>query len=323
MRIPGLKKFWQGTWRIRGTLFGYGAILGYHRIAEDTGDPWGNCVSPVAFAEHMEVVQRTFRPVRLADLTPSRDHGHHQGRCPPVVVTFDDGYAEVLHQALPILERYDIPATVFVVSDANGSTFWWDRLRVILEAPAALPASMELQVAGMELRWAVEEGMQALYGILHQALRGLPMAALEETLDAVDAWAGGQRGTAERSSHRTLDEEEIVELALHPLVELGSHGATHRALPGLSGPALVEEIGGSQLRLESLISKPVRSFSYPFGLLDDSVQREVARNGYQRACSSRNGLISPKADPLQLPRIWPPNANGDAMGQWLRGWTGR
>lgn len=323
MRIPGLKRFRQTAWRIRGTLFGHGAILGYHRVAEDDGDPWGNCVSPEAFAEHMEVLQREFVPVRLADLSSSRDHSYREGRRPPVVVTFDDGYAEVHHQALPILERYDIPATVFVVSDANGSTFWWDRLRLILETPAALPANMKLKVAGMDLRWAAEEGIQALYGILHQALRGLPMAALEETLDAVQAWAGGQRGTAEQSSHRTLDEEEIVELAAHPLVELGSHGATHRALSGLSRQSLVEEIGGSQLRLESLISRPVRSFSYPFGLLDDSVQCEVARNGYQRACSSRNGLISPKVDPLQLPRVWPPNANGEDMRRWLHGWTGR
>ena len=323
MRIPGLKTFRRTGWRIQGTLFGYGAILGYHRITEDSGDPWGNCVSPASFAEHMDVLQRRFRPVGLADLTSDRDHSRQRGLHPPVVVTFDDGYSEVLHEAVPILERYDIPATVFLVSDANGSTFWWDRLRLILEAPASLPSTMELQVAGSDIRWTAEEDVQALYGILHHALRGLPMAAVEETLDAVNAWAGGRPDAGEGLAPRTLDEKEILALAAHPLVELGSHGATHRALPGLSGHVLLQEIGGSRLRLERLISKPVRSFSYPFGLLDESVHREIAREGYQRACSSRNGLISRKADPLQLPRIWPPNANGETMRRWLHGWTGR
>jgi peptidoglycan/xylan/chitin deacetylase (PgdA/CDA1 family) len=182
---------------------------------------------------------------------------------------------------------------------------------------------MELQVAGSDIRWTAEKGVQALYGILHHALRGLPMVAVEETLDAVNAWAGGRPDAGEGLAPRTLDEKEILALAAHPLVELGSHGATHRALPGLSGHVLLEEIGGSRLRLERLISKPVRSFSYPFGLLDESVHREIAREGYKRACSSRNGLISRKADPLQLPRIWPPNANGETMRRWLHGWTGR
>ena len=326
MRIPGLKTLRQTAWRIRGALFGHGAILGYHRIADDSGDPWGNCVSPAAFAEHMEVLRREFRPARLADLTSPRDRRRHGRQRPPMVVTFDDGYSEVLQEALPILERYDIPTTVFLVSDANGSVFWWDRLRLILEAPGALPASMELKVAGADIRWSKENGDRALYGVLHDALRGLPTAALEEALAAIEAWAGHRPRADEGSpfrAPRTLDQSEVLELAAHPLVELGSHGATHRALPGLSGHALHEEIVGSRRRLERLISRPVRSFSYPFGLLDDSTRREVSREGYQWACSSRNGLIGRRADPLQLPRLWPPNSNGEAMRRWFRAWTGR
>ena len=276
----------------------------------------------------MDVLQREFRPTRLADVTSPRDHTHDHGRRTPIAVTFDDGYSEVLHEALPILERYGIPATVFLVSDAAGSVFWWDRLRLVLEAPAALPATMELNIAGADVRWAAQEGVQALYGRLHNALLGLPTAALLEAIHTVEAWAGPQRAKGSEDwsppcPPRTLDENEILELAAHPLVELGSHGATHRALPGLSGHVSHEEIGGSRLRLERLISKPVRNFSYPFGLIDANVRHEVARQGYKRACSSRNGLICLKTDPLQLPRVWPPNANGEAMRGWLRGWTGR
>jgi peptidoglycan/xylan/chitin deacetylase (PgdA/CDA1 family) len=327
VRIPGLKTLRRTGWRIRGAIFGHGAVLGYHRIAEDAGDPWGNCLAPAVFAEHMDVLQREFRPTRLADVASPRDHTHDHGRRTPIAVTFDDGYSEVLHEALPILEKHDIPATVFLVSDAAGSVFWWDRLRLVLEEPVALPATMDLNIAGADIRWGAGEGVQALYGALHKALHGLPTAAVEDALLAVEAWAGPQRARPTETTPprlpRTLDEGEILELAAHPLVELGSHGATHRALPGLSGQALHEEIEGSRRRLEDLLSRPVGSFSYPFGLLDDGIRMEVARKGYHRACTSWNGLIARGADPLNMPRIWPPSVNGEVMRRWLRGWTGR
>lgn len=332
MRIPGLKACRRTAWRIRGTLFGNGAILGYHRIADDPEDPWENCVGPAAFAEHMEVLRRDFHPVPLGGLVHSQNGSDHRGRRPPVAVTFDDGYAEVLQEALPILERYDLPATIFVVADAAGSSFWWDRLRLILEQPAAPPPSLDLEVAGVELRWTEGNGLGTLPQVLHGALRGISTEAREEALSALEAWVGTRAGADTRARAadgpspglpRSLDEKEILLLAEHPLVELGSHGATHQPLPGLPGPSLRTEIGESRRRLERLISRPVHSFSYPFGLLDGRIRDEVARAGYGRACSSRNGLISRGTDPLRLPRLWPPDGNGAVMRRWLRSWTGR
>jgi len=47
-----------------------------------------------------------------------------------LVITFGDGYADNIINALPLLERYQIPATIFI-STLNINTkneFWWDRL---------------------------------------------------------------------------------------------------------------------------------------------------------------------------------------------------
>jgi len=49
-------------------------------------------------------------------------------RIPPrrsVVLTFDDGYSDNWGEGLPILRRYRLPATVFVVSTAIGRRAWW------------------------------------------------------------------------------------------------------------------------------------------------------------------------------------------------------
>ena len=127
-------------------------ILMYHRIALDEIDPWHLCVSPQNFVAQMDVLRRRRRPMRLADLT----HDLEEGRCPrgAVVVTFDDGYADNLVSALPVLEAFDVPATVFCTAGAVGrdEPFWWDRLAGLLLAPQPLPCVLELDVGGQHQR---------------------------------------------------------------------------------------------------------------------------------------------------------------------------
>ena len=86
-------------------------ILLYHRIAECRPDPHLLCVSPKHFAAHLEIIQRWGTPLALRDLTA----GLRAGRIPArsVALTFDDGYADNLTQALPLLERAHMPATIY------------------------------------------------------------------------------------------------------------------------------------------------------------------------------------------------------------------
>jgi len=90
------------------------AVLAYHRITRETSDAPGFCVAPHHFAEHLEVLSRRCAVVSLAELARGVKKDGLPDRA--AVVTFDDGYADALSDAWPILERYGIPATVFVVS---------------------------------------------------------------------------------------------------------------------------------------------------------------------------------------------------------------
>jgi peptidoglycan/xylan/chitin deacetylase (PgdA/CDA1 family) len=54
-----------------------------------------------------------------------------------VAITFDDGYADLLANAKPLLERADVPATAFVVAGGLGRPFWWDELAALLGTVAA------------------------------------------------------------------------------------------------------------------------------------------------------------------------------------------
>ena len=82
-------------------------ILCYHRVAESAEDSFFLCVRPDNFAAHLEEISRAREPSTLADaFLPSRR--------PRVVVTLDDGYRDNLVNAKPVLERYAVPATLFL-----------------------------------------------------------------------------------------------------------------------------------------------------------------------------------------------------------------
>ncbi|BAU47919.1 polysaccharide deacetylase [Sulfurifustis variabilis] len=121
-------------------------ILMYHRVVR--GLPQDQLtVSPERFEEQMAVLARTRRVMSLADAALALGSGERQAGA--VVVTFDDGYRDNLTVALPILEKYRIPATIFVTTDfcdqvsshprygerAAGLHLNWDEVRELLRSP--------------------------------------------------------------------------------------------------------------------------------------------------------------------------------------------
>jgi peptidoglycan/xylan/chitin deacetylase (PgdA/CDA1 family) len=87
-------------------------------------------------------------PIPLQQLVEALQEGKVPARA--VVVTFDDGYPDNLHEAMPLLERYDISATMFVTAGQLGSQRepWWDELDRLLLQPGILPPKLRLNING-------------------------------------------------------------------------------------------------------------------------------------------------------------------------------
>ena len=128
-------------------------VLLYHRVAEPGTDPQLLAVSASNFASHLEVIREAYRPVSLRELRKAiqqRSVPHHA-----VVVTFDDGYADNLTAAKPLLERYQVPGTVFVTTGAveSAGAFWWDELASLLLGRTDLPPSLAVRIGGRLAEW--------------------------------------------------------------------------------------------------------------------------------------------------------------------------
>lgn len=319
-------------------------ILMYHRVAEVPSDPQLLCVKPTNFMQHLAHLQRYYQLISLETLIDALKSGEVPHRA--VVITFDDGYADNLYNAKPLLDRYEVPATVFVVGGKLDDTreFWWDELERLLLSPDKLPETLELNISGKGYAWdlktpagnegsrperycswnvAVQENpspRHKVYRELHALLRPLEDTLWLMVLNELASQIG--TNTTGRPEYRALTTDELRALVEGELVGVGAHTLTHPVLATLPPEVQQKEIEEGRQRLEHILQRPVTSFSYPYGGQTDYTPETVAivRNaGFTCACSNFPGLVTKGSDPFQLPRHIVRDWDGDTFARWLKG----
>jgi peptidoglycan/xylan/chitin deacetylase (PgdA/CDA1 family) len=322
-----------------------GLILLYHRVAEVQSDPWLLSVTPRHFAEHLEVLRKVGKPMRLYHLAQNLREGKSQ--CRPLVVTFDDGYADNLYNAKPLLERYEIPATIFLTTGCIGQEreFWWDELDRLLLQPRMLPQALHLKIDGSTHDWDLGEAADygeetarhhgtwtawdkydpsarhSLYRSLYHLLQPLPAGEQRKVLDDLLAWA--LAGSGGRPSYRSLTIHEISTLAQGDLLDIGAHTITHPLLSARPTAAQREEIQQSKAHLEEILGCPVTSFAYPYGGKSSYTAETVSlvrEAGFACACSVSDGVVRRGADLFRLARLHVQDWDGEEFTQVLSRW---
>jgi peptidoglycan/xylan/chitin deacetylase (PgdA/CDA1 family) len=279
--------------------------LMYHRILPHD-DPRraleepGMIVTPASFERQLRILKQLFTILPLAEWIERRRRNQP---LPPraCAVTFDDGWLDNFEFALPILEREQVPATIFVVSDMIGThrEFWPNRL-------AALFADTTRDRNSAEFRWLHgrpgfrlegvpgREAIAALIG----SCKALSDAELTERLDAMESG-----GTARPAAPALMDWQQLRALQQTGLIDIGSHTRNHRRLlEGLDAATLHSEIVDSRTHIERELERPVSLFCYPNGDASAAAKELVDRH-YLAAVTTRSGINSAATPAHELFRI--------------------
>jgi peptidoglycan/xylan/chitin deacetylase (PgdA/CDA1 family) len=302
---------------------GRAAILLYHRVAVVPADPLGLCVSPSNFAAQLDVLRGECEPLALAELAARA----HDGRPLPrvaIAVTFDDGYADNLHEAGPALTRAQLPATLFASTGhiAREDWFWWDELDGLLrDAGEDDRGILEITLDSDIRAWAPGNAREraATRRRLHAWLAPQSPERIAEALAQVRGWLGVPAAEAVDPAYRPLSVEELVALARH--VDVGAHTRRHPSLGQAPLVAQEREIAGSRDDLSAWLGRAPASFSYPFGVPGLDFTRETARlvkeAGFRQAVGNHPGTVGPETDRFALPRHVVPDVGAEAFAQWL------
>ncbi|HEX2253628.1 MAG TPA: polysaccharide deacetylase family protein [Thermoanaerobaculia bacterium] len=265
------------------------AVFLLHRVAPGAADDrWGLTVDPHEFAA---LLRRLVASGTLVSLPEALEHLARGGRARVTALTFDDGYADLLHHAFPLLAELDAPATVFLATRyvEDGTPFWWEALRWLSSEPRRLP--------GLAAAW------------------GLPLAATPE--ETVDTWCRHFKRLAPARRDALLAGLDcppgvpralaVAELAHRPRsCLLGCHGHSHTVLTALSAAAVAAELEHSCRRIAAWSGTAPGELAFPNGQPDDfgadhlGPMRAV---GLRAALTTVDGLNTPGADPYRLRRI--------------------
>jgi len=320
-------------------------ILLYHRVVELPSDPLLLSVGPQHFAEHLEILRKYCCPISLKDLVKAKE----KKSIPPkgVVITFDDGYADNLYEVKPLLERFGIPATAFIITGYAGGErfFWWDELERLFLQPGKLPPGLSLDLysalghgdLGADVNYSEEDFRQyrhwnlldkadptlrqRLYRAAYEILSSLAGKQQQELWDRLLLWAG--LNSSGQSAHRPLSEEELLRLQEGGLIEVGAHTVTHPVLSRVSADLEREEIQKSKTFLEERLGHAVNSFAYPYGSKTDYTRQSVAlveEAGFHCACANFPEAVWPESSVFELPRLVVRDWDGEEFLKHLRLW---
>lgn len=272
-------------------------VLLYHRVNAYKSDYWGLSITPEMFASHLDTLQQNFSVVRFGDNWETIKKFS-------IAVTFDDGYADNYKYALPILEKYKVPATIFVSTGNIGTSeeFWWDKLATMLLDNVTLPPVLTFDGEFYETA-SLTQRLQLLRKF-HPNLKRLALEDREsffqrmiEEMDIV---------YKPNEENRSVTVEELQEMGKSPYIDIGVHTVTHTALSVETEKRQREEIHESKVYLERTLERSIDTFSYPFGAEGDftnATEVILERYGFRKAATTTLGATGSIANPMRIPRF--------------------
>jgi peptidoglycan/xylan/chitin deacetylase (PgdA/CDA1 family) len=281
------------------------SILMYHRVlpGADPINTWD--VTAEEFDAQMAALAAHFAPLPLGEAVQRLARGDLPAGA--VCVTFDDGYADNLTVALPILQRRGIPATFFIATAyLNGGRMWND---TVVEAVRAAPGQ-QLDLAAIGLGSLALGDAPARRACIERILKAIKHRPNDEREQAV-------RRLVEQVGKPLPDDLMLTDAQLLALrrsgMEIGGHTAHHPILANLSADAARREIVEGRERLVELLREPVALFAYPNGKPQRDytyVHVQMVRcAGFTAAVSTADGVASAASDRYQLPRQPPWDRN--------------
>lgn len=282
----------------RRALHQRAVVLAYHRLLPAGADTWshpGIIVTPEAFERHMRLLRQEFRVLTLQEFE------HHFSTSTPFapgscLVTFDDGWLDTYTEAWPILQRWQIPAAVFLPTHFIGSqeTFWQEHLGLLLYEAGRILAG-EPDFRGPLAETLRPCGLEHLIGELSAGRSTIIERVRTLKLDRVVAPAEAAARIAALLGHRAprprdlfMTWDHVREMARGG-VRFGAHGHTHRILSRLTQDEVSTELTSARAIIERETGTPVTSVSYPNGGWSDRVAACVGALGFRVAFSMERG----------------------------------
>jgi peptidoglycan/xylan/chitin deacetylase (PgdA/CDA1 family) len=277
-------------------------ILIYHRVLGKLDPLQPSEPSCEEFDWQMDLIASFFNVLPLEQAVEML----RNDKLPPLAlcITFDDGYADNLEIALPILRKYSLPATIFVATGyLDGGIMFNDAVLECLRQ-CDRPA-LDLREIGLESVYASNsiEERRGLFKQIISALKYLPSSVRDNRVARLVEITG-----VTPPNNLMLKRQQLPTL-LKQDVDIGAHTVSHPILSKLSIIEAQREIAESRDYLNACLPQPVKLFAYPNGIPNRDYTKEHAELlpvlGFKAGVTTAPGHSTRKTSPYELHRFTP------------------
>ena len=277
-------------------------ILYYHRVNDDR-DPFFPAISSSLFEQEMKHLARHYKVVSMPELIKHLAGGPAE---PVVAITFDDGYRDNYENAFPILQRYGLPATIFVTTGTMDydDPIWFEQMAHALKKTTLEHLDLEIDIPRRFLLRTESERLSAnnrIFGLL----RELPDTERKEWLLRILRQLAVTDDGERRGKMLTWDQARYMSTRG---VGFGGHTVNHPFLSRLTRENACWETSECKRRIEAELQLPVECFAYPNGREKDLgpwTDEAIQSAGYRSAVTTIWGMNYPSTDRIRLKRGGP------------------
>lgn len=273
-------------------------VLIYHQVFKELNPYFPTEPDVSIFEQQMKTVSTHFNVLLLSDALKQLK----EGTLPPksIAITFDDGYQNCRKNALPILNKYKLPATLFIPTDAmDEGVMWNDKLFQIIHKTKS--ESLALENSTYDLS-SVKRKIKAFHDLNSELKFMLPndrnafIARLSEALNV-------------NTFKRVIMAPEEVAQIKNQHLEIGSHSKTHPIFSMLDNKGAKFEFISSHEKLTQVINDDVKGFAYPNGKyvrdFTDETLSAINDTPYEYAVTTNWGIVTPHTNQHRIPRFTP------------------
>ncbi len=279
-----------------------GRILYYHRVNDDR-DPFCPATPTRLFEQEMCFLAKHHRVVSLGELL---DHLDNDSPKPVVSITFDDGYQDNYQNAFPILQRYGMPATIFLTTGGIDShqPLWFEQLAGALKKTSREFVDLEIDLPRRFWSRNVAEKLNAnnqIFALLRRLSDSDRRQWLARILERLTVPKDAER------EGKMLTWDQIREMRGRG-IEFGGHTVNHPFLSQLTRKQAVWEVSECKRRIEEEVQQRVDYFAYPNGRGEDFAEwnkQVLAAAGYRAAVTTIWGMNHRATDRMALRRGQP------------------
>lgn len=290
-------------------------ILMLHGVMDksinDSWYPFWNRIAPDFLASRLKYLSRYYQFISLDEAVEMLS-GHKPVKTNCMVLTFDDGYRNNLKYAMPVLRKYNAPATIYLATGYVGGQipFQVDRLDYAIQSTD--PKNLKFSINDNLFEYDASSRASLTESYLNHRLAILAQSVNEQDYrNRLDSLALDLETKSGQSIFNDFNHDDWVNILTwdeirnykYNDVQFEGHTVNHYRLGLLDDEQLRQELSISKNEIEEELGSKCKHLCYPVGSYNQAVIDIAVSCGYTSAVTTEVGLNQVGCDLFRIHRI--------------------